>query len=330
MPKSQTGLAWIPILVLILFLGVGYTFIKNNSSKSANLQNSTSVTESSSSAQPSLSPSPSPTISPKAIVSATTVPTPSKPGCDQDKDICFENNDLNITIYEGNLEDNDKWITEQLYIVGQTEKGFEISSEGIPSEFTFYTPNKSFPNKKKNTIFTRAYKATAKKGSYKGKISVKSLGTGRTTTANLNLNYSDWNDSLIHATPGEISMDCTVIKTPAYPSSVNFSCGDAQTYLKLYYFGSHDGIEVRSIPEKDSKRSLGLKVENKDGNVFNINNVQVFWTKFEGFPSDYSVDSGLGKEPSGTYKGVFVFLQQSTQKELLRVPYILNFTALSN
>lgn len=273
------------------------------------------------------------TPGPLAKVAVNTItPTPSSnPVCDQDKVICFESNNLNISIVEGNIEDNDKWVTDKLYIVGQTEKGFELSWEGIPSEFTYYSADKSFPNNKKLTIFLRVYKNSAKKGIYKGKIYVKSLSSGITTAANLTLSYVDWNDSYIHADPSEVGMSCKKNRTSQY-NELFMDCNYPS--VTIYYFGDHPNLEIKTVPDKDSSRSLRLVTEGSSSTSFDMHNKQKFFTKFVGFPtqdgSGYSIGEQLDLEPSGSYKGYFVLIEKATQKELFRIPYTLNYNTSGN
>lgn len=332
---NQKGLAWLPIIFVGIIIGAVVFF--SFKSKKENFQQAADKP-----AESTISARLFPSDSLKATPAATTksFPTPattSKPTCDQNKAICFESNDLSISITEGYTEDNDKWITDKLYIIGQTEKGYEINWEGIPGEFTYYSPDKSFPNGKKLTIYVRAFKDSAKKGTYKGKISVKALGSGITTTANLTLNYVDWKDSDIHVEPKEISLNCEIVKegVGAYPGCIN----QLGYIVKLYYFGKHHDLGVKTEMDKDT--SKGIKLYPTQGTrwykddkavVFDMENTQSFDASFDGFPS---LGSGaldqvkLENEPNGTYKGTIIFNDRTTQKELFRVPYTLNIKALN-
>lgn len=335
---NKKGFALLPALLLALILSFGLLLVSRYISK----QN-TGTIEPTIPASPAESPTSTPSAQPKLSATPkgiTVSPMSSvKLSCDQNKDICFENNDLKITLYEGYTEDNDKWTTDQLYIIGQTEKGYELSWEGFPGEFTIYTPDKSFPNGKKSTVFIRAYKDVAKKGTYKGKVSVKSLATGKTTTADLSLTYADWNDNLIHTNPKDIYLDCEIVKpsgAAAYPSCINDMFG----VLTFYNFGkrNHD-FGVKSEPDKDTSKyiqlypdaSLPWRIEDKT-TIFEMKDVIKFNARLKGFPetSNGGLDQAkLESEPSGTYKGVLIFTDRITGKELVKVPYTLNIRALS-
>lgn len=333
---KEKGFAWIFTIIVGLIIGavVLFSFKTKNQPLQQSDNQLPESTISARSIQPAVAPSFKAT--PIASVKNSSTPTPStKQDCDQNKDICFESSNLDISIVEGYSEDNGKWITDKLYIIGQTEKGYEISWEGLPNEFTFYSPDKSFPNNKKLTIYLRAFKDVAKKGSYKGKISVKALGSGITTTTNLTLNYVDWNDSYIRAEPMDISFNCEIVKggTGAYPGCIN-ELGYA---VKLYYFGKHHDLGVRTEPDKDTYKSIKLYPAGstrwyKDDKtvVFDMENVQSFDAVFDGFAtnSNGSLDqSKLESEPNGSYKGTIIFNDRTTGKELAKVRYTLNIQA---
>ena len=319
---SQKGIALIPILIILALIGtIIFAVFKSQTSE---VEAPPEQIVASPSSNPSLSPSPTSSSSTKP---STKTPVPSaspKITCNTSTDICFESDNLDLTLYEGNMEDKDKWITDKLYVVGQTEGGFEVSMQGFPGEFTIYTPDKAFPNNKKSTVYLRAYKNTAKKGIYEGKVMVKSIKSNKTTTANLKLTYTDWNNSLIHVTPTDFSLDCSVKEMQG--GSTYIDCpGSNDIYIVLYYFGEQKGISAKTVPDSGSNRWIELfSGSYVNPAKFDMKDTQRFYPGLMGFPNG---QIGAHNEPSGSYSGNIIF-SDSGGKEIAKVHYNFHISAL--
>lgn len=312
----QKGFAAIQILILGTFLLLGsFLLLRNEPLKTTIPDN------------PSETSSPQPTkevMEQKAEVTAAVIPPDSKNSCDDKKDVCFEADALNVTINEGYLEDADNWVSEQVLLSGKGSGGYQLKIEDFPKEFSLRSPVQNFSDGTKQKIYIRAQKGVTKKGKYSGKVLVRSYLSGNTTSSNLTINYEDWNDGLIHTYPLKVSFDCK-ISYSGTPDNNYLDCGsyDANYNLKFYYFGNHEKIEVRTIANKDDKRSLKLKIID-DTTTFDVNNVQTLSITPVGFPS---YNKQLADEPNGEYGGEFVFIDQKTQKEIHRAPYTLKVTS---
>lgn len=321
---DQKGVVWVPFLIgaIVLSIAAGLIVVKNQQTKPLPNKDTATVVESSNSAELIESPDPSPND-----IETLSMPSSSpKQNCDVNKDLCFESMDLNVTIQEGYQEDlanTDKWVSDQVILSGKGNGGFELKLEGFPKEFSASSPVQDFTGSKQK-IYVRAQKDKAPKGTYTGKISVKSYLTGKTQTANLQINYVNWNESAIRTEPKEVVMNCSV-KFSGWEENRYMYCGkyDEDNIVTLYYLGDHKNIEVRSIPEEGSKRWLRLAVNNYS-TTFDVRDSKRLYINTMNFPDN----KGLGDEPSGTYKGYFQFIDQTTQKEFFRVPYTINFTGL--
>lgn len=308
---NQKGLATVPVILAgLLLLIIGAFAISKLGSKPVSVPNTPIESTSSGTTNPE----------PKLESSPSTKPQ-SQSDCDNKKDICFENKDLKVTIYEGYLEDADNWVAE-LVLTGKGSGGFELKLAEFPKEFSVRSPVQDFKGASQK-IYVRLQKNVTKKGTYKGIISVRSYLTNKTTTANLIINYLDWNDRLIHTDPLEKIHDCKV-DFSGWPENKYMNCGDLESTSKVrfYYYGKHSKIEVRTEAEKDSKRYLTLKRELNSATTFDVENVVTLYINLGGFPDN----KDLGNEPSGTYKGYFVFIDQVSQKEIYRTPYTLKVT----
>lgn len=315
---GQKGVALIQILIISLALITGVAVLSRSlpikSAPQPSNSPSTQLTTSFQSKETSIEPNFQPTPSTKSA---------AKTSCNPKTDLCFESNNLKATITEGYLEDAYYWITEDIFLTGKGSGGYQLKIEGFPKEFTVRSPVQDFKDGNKQKIYIRAQKDVAKKGSYSGKISVYSYLSGNTTSADLSLNYTDWNDSSIHIYPLEVNLNCKITYS-GWPSNKYLDCGgyDNTGTVKLYYFGNHKGIEVRTVIDKDVKRSLKLKGLYNE-TTFDINNVKTLNIEYVGFPASKDLEN----EPSGTYKGSFVFIDQATQKEILKTPYTLKIAA---
>lgn len=314
---NQKGLVWLPIILgAVLVIGVVFTVSRTDKAKIENAQPYNQI-ESTDSAQVEM---PQEAKQPRETVS-TTVSTTK---CDSKKDLCFSGDDLKELIKEGYLEDGDNWITDEVSLVGNGSGGYELKAEGFPKEFSVSSPVQDFKGDKQR-IYIRLQKNVTKKGTYKGKISVKSFITGRTTTANLIIEYVDWVDNLIHAEPKEVFLDCKVTYS-GWPENRYIKCGEGDYQdvhrLRFYYLGKHPGIEVKTVPDPGSKRHLVLKKELRSETTFDVENSVTLYSSLAGFPDNKE----LGNEPSGIYKGQFIFFEQVSGKELLKVPYTFKIT----
>lgn len=326
--RNQKGIVWAPVLIIsvAVVIGLGIVFFKKDSAKPIEEASPTPVvTEASSSASPTQTTQPQ--VSTKTSTSMS--PSPSL-NCDQSKNICFESNDTKITLNEGYKEDKDYWRSNALSLTGQGGGGFELTMEGMPEGFSLNIPYKSFTNGTKQEFFITAHKRTAKKGTYTGKLKVKSNATGNTTTSNLTLTYADWNDSLTYVDPGEIILNCKAEKGDS--GMIGLNCKEWNDLIRLYYFGKHNDMEVKSVSQSGGK-GLKLRTEEKGLTTFNMENIQNFGANLDGFeannPNGSVNQQELANEPSGTYKGRFIFLN-GDKKEIVNIPYTLNFTGLQN
>ncbi len=259
------------------------------------------------------------TASPSASIQPSAGTKVNENKCDAQKDICFESDNLQADITEGNQEDEYYWITDQLKLTGKGSGGFKLSLDGFPKEFTVRSPVQEFKDGTLQKFYVRAQKEVAKKGTYSGKISVNSYLSGNTTTANLTINYTG-GESSVHTDPKELVYDCKVI-LDSWPGNQYINCG-AERYVKFYaYYGGPKKVEVRNTRETGAKRALALRTGDLS-TVFEARNITTLHIDLKDIPSG----GELTNEPTATYKGVFVFVEQETQKELLRTPYVLNIT----
>lgn len=318
---SQKGLAWLPVLLGVVLVIATISVTKNliePKIEKTQVYEQTIKEESSSSTEGE-------DIKEESVkTQETKKPAAASTSCDLQKDLCFEGENVAVTIQEGYLEDADNWISDNVFLVGNGSGGYELKLEGFPKEFSVRSPVQDFKGQKQK-IYIRLQKNVTKKGTYKGKVLVKSYITGRTNSANLTVDYTDWSDKSIHADPKEVFHDCKVTYS-GWPENKYIKCGEGDYQdvhrVRFYYLGKHSGIEVKSVPEPGSKRSLVLKKELREETTFDVENSVTLYTSLAGFPGNKE----LVNEPGGTYKGHFVFFEQVSGKELLKVPYTFRIT----
>lgn len=315
---TQKGFSQIVLIIgLIVFVGgisLGGYFLNSSGKKSEQKNETHNISKQESS--PSPSPSPSESVSQITPVDTKNVGKDTASySCNKDKDVCFENGNLNLTIQEGYMEDSDSWVADQVKLIGQGQGGFELKLEGFPKEFSARSQNQDFPAGTSTKVYLRAQKDVAKKGSFSGKISVRSFITNITTTANLTINYIDPDKEKAHSIPASVNIDCKIKFSDDHKDGY-LDCGSYEQYyqLKFYYFGNHKKIELRSTPDPESIRSLKIRFFN-NSTTGEVNNLATVYIDPVGLPNKYH------EEPSREYKGYFAFIDQETQKEVLRVPY---------
>ena len=317
---QQKGFILTPLLVVGIFFLMSSIFLFKSSFNNSNthLVQKEPVLEQ--------NPTATPIQTPDEKQPATIVPTsPNKIStCDINKNVCFESPKLDVTIQEGYLEDSlntDKWISDQVVLTGQGSGGYELRIEGFPKEISVRSPVQDFKNGAKQKIYIRVQKDVTTKGTYKGKIFVKSFITGNIQSADLTVTYIGWTDNSIHTDPSKIIQDCT-IEHSGEVTNRYINCGPFHPnyIIKFYYRGDHKGIETRTVADKYSKRWVTLTVNDKT--TFDVHDTVTLYIGLSGFPENKYLDN----EPSGTYTGHILFVDQVSQKELLQIPYSIKIT----
>jgi hypothetical protein len=261
------------------------------------------------------------TASPQPAVKASNPSSALLSACNLSKDVCFENTNLNAIIQEGYLEDANFWVSDQLRLKGNGSGGFELKINGFPAEFSVRAPDQNFPNGGTGKVYLRAQKNAAKKGTYKGTISVKSFITNTTTVSNLTLNFVEPNTSTIHTDPGQVNLDCKIIYNVNAANSKGFDCGRYEEhYLKFYAYKNNKTIEIRTNPEGSGARSITLDTEYSHSKTLSPGQ-DVYTLHYDPAGFDYN---NLNSETEGIYKGYISFVDQGTQKEIIHIPYTLN------
>lgn len=312
---SQKGFAMPIIIIGLVVLAAGAFWIYSYNKPSPIVAPTQEITYS-----PSATASAEVVESPvaSAVAKAKASPSPAT-SCDTAKDVCFDTANAKVTIQEGVFEDSNFWVSSELSLIGKGTGGYNVTINGFPKEFSVRVPDQNFAPGAKGKLLIRAQKDVAAKGSHTGTISVKSLITNVSSVIPLTINYVDWNTAAVKAEPGSITLDCSIIRDPDDANSRELNCGNYDNhYLKFYSYKNNKTIEIRTLADNNS-RGITLDTEYSHSQVLTPGK-DVYTLHYDPKGIDFN---NINSEQDGVYKGSFAFVEQVTQKEILRIPYTL-------
>lgn len=277
-----------------------------------------------------LNETPQPTPTPTATTNASITPliitpviptvTPAtktiKTVCDPKLDVCLNNFRTVYTLQEGYQEHERYWVNQEISLVGQAEKGFEISWQG-DSKVKLYSSTNNFKNDQQLPIYLMVEKDITPKGQYQGKIVIKTYVTNNVNEFPITINYVGPSAN-IHAEKSSVEITCQIDKKQ-FNGYIN--CGDYNQafYFKLYWWGQHKSVEVRSNSLSSTNQNVGItaRFANQASTTSDFETLTTIWVDF------YHNSQYISQWERSEHKGEFVFVDQTSQKELLKVPYNL-------
>lgn len=242
------------------------------------------------------------------IVSATPSPTPA-PTCDPTQTICFDKNEVTVTVEKNGLNNGSHWIAPAFKLIGKGSKSFALRTEDFPysdNNGIGVTPSGGgFADNTNLDVYAQVPKEGVPFGTYSGIVRLATDGgyTPSPYFVKLTIIYQQGPANPANSVPESISATVKIGDYDNYPAFV------------FNYPGLHV-VEVQTVATENSK---------------------YFYSAFANFSNNALVNNsinlrtgiGMNFNPSpGVYKGYFKFLDTNYNRiEILRVPY--EFTLVS-